>query len=65
MDLRDTAITWLANSGAAIPEIAAVSGHSPNTVHAILKHYLEANEAQADAAMDKLEAWMKAQGVKL
>ncbi|HYA71625.1 MAG TPA: hypothetical protein VEF36_00560, partial [Roseiarcus sp.] len=26
------------NSGAAIPEIAAVSGHSPNTVHAILKH---------------------------
>ncbi|MFZ1962022.1 MAG: tyrosine-type recombinase/integrase [Roseiarcus sp.] len=65
MDLRDTAITWLANSGATIPEIAAVSGHSPNTVAAILKHYLEPNSSQADAALDKLQAWMEKQGVKL
>jgi integrase len=65
MDLRDTAITWLANAGATVPEIAAVSGHSANTVHSILKHYLEANASQADSAMDKLQGWLTAQGVNV
>ncbi len=65
MDLRDTAITWLANAGATDSEIVAVSGHSPTTIASIKKHYLEANEGQANAALDKLEAWIAAQGVKL
>lgn len=65
MDLRDTAITWMANGGAAVPEIAAVSGHSLATVTSILKHYLESNAEQADSALGKLEAWMEGQGVKL
>jgi integrase len=65
MDLRDTAITWLANAGATVPEIAAVSGHSIETVHSILKHYLEANESQANNALDKLQVWIDEQGVKL
>ena len=65
MDLRDTAITWLANAGATVPEIAAVSGHSLNTINSILKHYLEANEAQADAALDKLQVWLTSKGVEL
>jgi len=65
MDLRDTAITWLANAGATIPEIAAISGHSLATVTSILKHYLEANAAQADAGLGKLEAWMEGQGMTL
>ncbi len=64
-DLRDTAITWLANAGATTPEIAAVSGHSLSTVTTILKHYLETNAAQADAAMDKLQGWLNDQGVVL
>lgn len=65
MDLRDTAITWLANAGATVPEIAALSGHSLGTVHNILKHYLDANEAQANAGLDKLQIWIDEQGVKL
>ena len=58
LDLRDTAVTWLANAGCTVPEIAAITGHSLQTVHAILKHYLELNEEQADSAMDKLENWL-------
>lgn len=65
LDLRDTAVTWLANAGATVAEIAAITGHSLKTVHAILKHYLTLNEEQADAAIDKLEAWMEAKGVKI
>ncbi len=62
-DLRDTAVTRLANAGCTIPEIAAISGHSLKTVHAILRHYLELNEAHADAAIDKLAAWMEREGI--
>jgi integrase len=60
LDLRDTAVTWLANAGCTVPEIAAISGHSLQSVHNILRHYLESNEEQADNAMDKLESWLTA-----
>jgi integrase len=40
-DLRGTAVTRLALSGCTTPQIAAITGHSPRDVDAILKaHYL-------------------------
>lgn len=65
MDLRDTGVTRLALAGCTVPEIAAISGHSMETIHAIMKHYLELNEAHADAAIDKLIAWMEREGVRV
>jgi integrase len=65
LDLRDTAITRLANAGCTIPQIAAISGHSLQSITNVLKHYLEANVEQADAATEKLAAWLEAQGIAL
>lgn len=38
-DLRHTAVTRLAESGAEIPEIASVTGHSMKAVHDIIDRY--------------------------
>ncbi len=56
-DLRDTAVTWLANSGCSIPEICSITGHSMKTAHDILKHYLAINPELADTAISKMVAW--------
>lgn len=61
-DLRATAVLWLAQAGCTPTQIASISGHSLVTVNAILKHYWEANAAQADDAMAKLVEWHKKQG---
>ena len=53
-DLRDTAITNLARAGSTIPEIAAVSGHSEQSILGILKHYLALNSDMAGNAINKL-----------
>ena len=51
--LRHTAVTRLADAGCEVPQIAAVTGHSPKTVHKILDHYLVATADQAKAAFLK------------
>ena len=56
-DLRDTAVTWLARAGCTIPEIGAITGHSSETIHAILKHYLVQHPELAENAMQKLVTW--------
>lgn len=56
-DLRDTAVTWLALAGSTLPEIAAVTGHSPETITSIMKHYLARHPELADHAVTKLENW--------
>jgi integrase len=48
-DLRGTAITMLAEAGATVPEIAAVTGHSFKHVTHILEVYLSRTRALADA----------------
>jgi len=63
MDLRDTAVTRLAMAGCTLPEIAAITGHSLETITTVLKHYLALNEAMADAATAKLAAWLEKEGV--
>lgn len=54
-DLRGTAITMLAEAGATVPEIAAVTGHSLKHVTSILETYLSRTRHLADAAIIKLE----------
>ncbi len=54
-DLRGTAVTMLAEAGATVPEIAAVTGHSLAHVQRILDVYLARTRALADAAIFKLE----------
>lgn len=51
--LRHTAVTRLADAGCEVPQIAAVTGHTPSTVHKILNHYLVATAEQAKEAFLK------------
>lgn len=60
-DLRDTAVTWLARAGSTIPEIGAVTGHSHETIHSILKHYLVQHPEMADHALQKALVWYEGQ----
>jgi integrase len=55
-DLRGTAITRLGQLGVAIPDIAALTGHSLATVHNILQaHYLHLDVTMAERAVHALE----------
>jgi hypothetical protein len=56
-DLRSTAVTWMALSGATIPEIISVSGHTLASATNILKHYLVLHADMADSALNKMIAW--------
>jgi hypothetical protein len=62
-DLRDTGITWLARADNTLLEICAISGHSPQSVQTIIKHYLGSQAELADAGIDKLVAWMAREGI--
>jgi integrase len=56
-DLRGTAVTRLALSGCTVPEIAAITGHSMETVQDILDaHYLGGRVELAESAIKKLNA---------
>lgn len=59
-DLRGTAITMLAEAGATVPEIAAVTGHSLKHVTSILETYLSRTRHLADSAILKLESHVTA-----
>lgn len=54
-DLRRTSIVRLGEAGCTAVEIAAVSGHTIETVTQILETYLPRNAAMASAAIVKLE----------
>jgi len=62
-DLRDTAVTRLtrlarlALSARTVPQIAAITGHSPRDVETILEaHYLGGKLDPAEQAIAKLDA---------
>lgn len=60
-DLRGTTVTRLALAGCTTLEIAAVTGHSPKDVDAILRaHYLGGQAELARQAIGKLEAQLTA-----
>lgn len=55
-DLRGTAVTRLAVAGCSIPEIASITGHTPDEASKILDaHYLGRDKRLADSAIEKLE----------
>lgn len=59
-DLRGSAVTRLALSGATVPEIATFTGHSLRDVEAILdSHYLSRDQGLATSAIRKLEGRSK------
>ena len=55
--LRHTAIVMLARAGCTVPEIAAITGHSIQTVTQILEHYLPRDSVVAENAIAKLETY--------
>jgi hypothetical protein len=61
-DLRGTAVTRLALSGCTVPEIAAITGHSPRDVGAILEaHNLGGRVELAEQAILKLDRGTEAE----
>lgn len=64
-DLRDTAVTRLALAGCTLAQIAAITGHSLQSITDIMKHYLALNRAMADQATDLLEAWLQREGIRV
>lgn len=65
LDLRDTAITRLALAGCTVAEIRAITGHSLETIHQVLKHYLALDDRMADAAIGRLKDWMEKEGIAI
>ena len=55
----------MARAGCTIPEICSITGHELDSATKVLKHYLELTTGIADTAMDKLEAWLEAEGAHL
>lgn len=65
LDLRDTAVTRLALASCTIAEIRAITGHSLETIHQVLKHYLALDDRMADNAIARLKAWMEQEGIAI
>lgn len=63
-DLRGTCVTALADAGCTPAEIAAITGHSQRSVHAILDHYQARTTTQASAAIAKLERHLRKEAAK-
>lgn len=61
-DLRDTCVILLHRSGCTALEICDITGHSYASIQTIIKHYLGRDSTRADAAIDKLAAFVAAQG---
>jgi integrase len=63
-DLRDTAITRLYEAGATAEQIASWSGHTLASVVAILKHYIDHQQAVADDVGDMLALYAAKRGIR-
>lgn len=59
MDLRRTAVVWLAEAGCEIYEIAAITGHSLSRTVDIMEVYLPRNRVMARNAIAKLNEYRK------
>ena len=62
-DLRDTCVMLLDRSGSDLLSICDVTGHSYQSAQTIMKHYRARNAARADAAIDRLVAFMLNEGM--
>lgn len=64
-DLRDTAVTWLAQAGCTVPMICSITGHDEQSAYQILKHYLAKDPEMARTAIGKLVVYLEAKGARL
>lgn len=55
-DLRGTTVTLLSEAGCTVQQIAAITGHSLDTVHRILQRYLKLTRGLADQAIFNFES---------
>ncbi|MFT4115459.1 hypothetical protein [Bradyrhizobium sp.] len=62
-DLRDTCVMLLDRAGNDLLSICDVTGHSYQSAQLIMKHYRARNPARADAAIDKLVAFLGREGL--
>ncbi|MBR0700143.1 hypothetical protein JQ599_09550 [Bradyrhizobium diazoefficiens] len=62
-DLRDTCVMLLDRAGNDLLSICDVTGHSYQSAQLIMKHYRARNPARADAAIDKLVAFLGKEGL--
>lgn len=62
-DLRDTYVTRSALAGNDAAHIAAVTGHSLDTITTVMKHYLAMTRAMADTATDRVVEWLQREGI--
>jgi integrase len=58
-DLRGTAVTLLAEAGATVPEIAAITGHKLEYVGRMLETYLSRTATLSSSAIAKLDRHFK------
>lgn len=65
LDLRDTAVTRLALAGCTVPEIRAITGHTLETVHQVLQHYLALDDRMAASGIERLKTWMAEEGIAI
>jgi hypothetical protein len=61
-DLRDTCVILLDRAGNDLLSISDVTGHSYQSAQLIMKHYRARNPDRADAAIDKLAAFITKEG---
>ncbi len=59
MDLRRTAVVWLAGAPCTVPEIAVITGHQIEHTARILQTYCPLNSTMARNAIAKLEQCRK------
>jgi hypothetical protein len=65
-DLRDTCVTNMAEGGATIPQICAVTGHSEKNCFNILKHYLALNREMAkDGVLSAVSLYQRREAERL
>jgi integrase len=55
LDLRRTAVVWLADAQCTVPEIAAITGHKIADAQRIMDTYVRSTRSQARSAITKLE----------
>ena len=63
-DLRDTCVIMLDRAGNDLLSICDVTGHSYQSAQLIMKHYRARNAARADAAIDRLVAFISREGMQ-
>lgn len=62
-DLRDTAVTRLAMAGCNLGHVASITGHSPEHITGVIRHYLAVNASLADEAIRLLTLWLDREGI--